>query len=763
MLLNRIRKPFLPISWYLLVFMLVAIVPAVISAHYSVKQAETIQRQAQTQSMKRAQADLLREIKHLGEELGGTGKHLAEWDETRTLFSDATYYNYWKETRAREVTRYRGLVDAVDLYAATGKPLTGDVTLAPLAYPGALDRPAFIKTGSKIYILYFHSVYNPVVTPPALLGYVGMRMNVDHALQRFGILTHASIQKVEWHLSESATTSLDDAIISAVLRVTAPAEVDALTKLVRQVFMDYLGYTAGLIVVLALLLTFSIARPLTRLTHHLSDIYSGDVSVIPSDFHGMVNIRELENVRQALNDYNSRFLSAAAKLEEKNKELLHLTYHDVLTGRHNRRAFEARLAHAMETALLEQQHHVLCYIDLDQFKVVNDTCGHVAGDELLKQVSTILHSETRASDMLARLGGDEFGVLFEGCDMEMAAEIAESMRMQVKKYRFVWQKQPFDISISIGLVAITSANANIADAMKYADAACYVAKDSGRNRVQIYQQHDKDLAQRHGEMQWVSRIKQALEENRFELHGQLIQPIADKTARPHCEVLLRLRDEDGKLVPPMAFIPAAERYNLMSAIDLWVIRNALEMLSAQRELGRATNLTLAINLSGLSLGNSEILACIKELMQEKNIDPACLCFEITETAAITNLTAAMEFMRNLSTLGCSFALDDFGSGLSSFGYLSNLAVNYIKIDGHFVLTMLDDPLNRSFVSAINEIGHVMGVATIAEFVETRAHITDLSEIGIDYIQGFGVHKPEPLMDFLTSDRASHPPAVPTAV
>lgn len=754
MFANRFKKPFLPISWYLVFFMLVAIVPAVIAAHFSVEQAGTIQNQVEAQTAWRAQADLLREVNHLGEELSGTAQHLAEWDETRTLFGDATYYNYWKDTRAREVIRYRGLVDAVDLYAASGAPLTSDVVLAPIVQPGAIDQPAFVKEGSTVYLLYFHSVKNTSVNPPILLGYVGMRMNLNQALDKFAILKHSSIQKIDWHLPDYGTTGIGNSIDNATIKISPSDEVDALSKLVHRVFMGYLGYTIGLIILLAALLTFSIARPLTRLTQYLTDLYTGDASVIPGDFHGIVNIRELENVREALNDYNNRFLSAAATLKEKNKELLHLTYHDVLTGRHNRRAFEKRLEHAMQTARLEQQHHVLCYIDLDQFKVVNDTCGHVAGDEMLKQVASILESETRASDMLARLGGDEFGVLFEGCDMEKATEIAEAMRLNVKKYRFVWQKQPFDISISIGLVSITSANADIAEAMKNADAACYVAKDSGRNRVQIYQEHDKDLAQRHGEMQWVSRIKQALEEDRFELHGQLIRPTSDKTLRTHCEVLIRLRDEDGKLVPPMAFIPAAERYNLMPSIDLWVIRNAIEILAGQRAQGKAKHLTMAINLSGLSLGNNEILDCIKTLIEEKNIDPESLCFEITETAAITNLAAAMEFMRNLRALGCSFALDDFGSGLSSFGYLGNLAVDYIKIDGHFVVNMLNDPLNRSFVSAINEIGHVMGVATIAEFVESAALIEELGKIGIDYVQGYGVHKPEPLADFLSSPHAA---------
>lgn len=750
----RIKKLFLPISWYLVLFMLVTIIPAGITAHFSVKQADSIQSQAAEQIKLRARLDLLREVDHLGEELSGTAQHLAEWDETRTLFGDATYYNYWKGTRAREVIRYRGLVDTVDLYSASGAPLTGDVVLAPAVLPGAIDQSAFVKDGSAVYLLYFHSVMNTSVNPPILLGYVGMRMNLNQALDKFGILKHSSIQNIDWHLPDVGTTGIRDTINNATIQVAPSAEVDALSKLVHRVFMEYLGYTVGLILLLAVLLTFSIARPLTRLTQYLTAIYTGDASTIPANFHGIVNIRELENVREALNDYNNRFLSAAETLKEKNKELLHLTYHDVLTGRHNRRAFEKRLEHAMQSAQLEQQHHVLCYIDLDQFKVVNDTCGHVAGDELLKQVASILANETRATDMLARLGGDEFGVLFEGCDMEKATEIAETMRLNVKKFRFVWQKHPFDISISLGLVSITSANADVAEVMKNADAACYVAKDSGRNRVQIYQEHDKDLAQRHGEMQWVSRIKQALEEDRFELHGQLIQPTSNKSLRKHFEVLLRLRDEDGKLVPPMAFIPAAERYSLMPAIDLWVIRNAIEILSEQRAQGKAKNINMAINLSGLSLGNTEILDCIKTLIKDKNIDPGSLCFEITETAAITNLAAAMEFMTNLRNLGCSFALDDFGSGLSSFGYLGNLAVDYIKIDGHFVINMLNDPLNRSFVSAINEIGHVMGVATIAEFVESPALILALGEIGIDYVQGYGVHKPEPLSDFLASPHAA---------
>ena len=454
-------------------------------------------------------------------------------------------------------------------------------------------------------------------------------------------------------------------------------------------------------------------------------------------------------MRLALNDYKNRLLSTAASLEEKNKELLHLTYHDPLTGRYNRRAFEARLQRAIETAVVENKQHALCYIDLDQFKVVNDTCGHVAGDELLKQVATLLERGIRDSDMLARLGGDEFGVLLEGCDLDKAAEHAETMRLNVRKHRFVWQDKPFDVSISIGLVPITPESVSLEEVLKNADAACYVAKDSGRNRLQVYQPHDKELAQRYGEMQWVSRIQQALAEDRFELHGQFIRPAARKAEAPRYEVLVRLRDPDGQLVLPMAFIPAAERYSLIQSIDQWVVRHAIELLATQKT---GTEVSLAINLSGQSLGSNEVLTAIQRAIAEAGVAPASLCFEITETAAITNLAAATRFIRSLRELGCRFSLDDFGSGLSSFGYLSNLEVDYIKIDGHFVKNILSDPLSRSVVDSINRIGHVLGISTIAEFVESKEIAAVLERLGVDYVQGFGIHRPEPLAALLAVRR-----------
>jgi len=741
-------KTYLPISWYLIVFMIVVIVPVGVSAYLSVRQADLIQQQAQVQTIKRAHEDLRREIQHFSEELTDVAEYLAGWDETLALFTDATYYNYWKETRIKDVARYRGLIDAVDLYAANGKPLTLDVNLSAAVRPEASKHPAFLHEASTVYLIYFHPVKLPGSSAP--LGYVGVRMNVDKTLGSLDTLKHVSIQSVTWRLPETTITSVTDGVSAAVLKVAPSPEIDAFSRLVREGFIQYLVYTLSLLVLLAILLSFSIARPLRRLAGYLRDIHAGSVDTIPADIHSMINIRELENVRQALNDYKDRFLSAAATLEEKNKELLHLTYHDPLTGRYNRRAFEARLQRAIETAVVENKQHALCYIDMDQFKVVNDTCGHVAGDELLKHVVSLLESEIRDSDMLARLGGDEFGVLFESCGLTQAAEHAEAMRLKVRKHRFVWQDKSFDISISVGLVPITADSVNMAEVLKQADAACYVAKDSGRNRVQVYQQHDKELAQRYGEMQWVSRIQQALEENRFELHGQLIRSTMKKIFTPHYEVLVRLREPDGQLIPPMAFIPAAERYNLMPSIDQWVVQHALELLMAQRKQGHGEDIALAINLSGQSLGNDEVLASIRRAIETTGVAPTSLCFEITETAAITNLAAASRFMRQLRQLGCKFSLDDFGSGLSSFGYLSNLAVDYIKIDGHFVKNILTDPLSRSIVDSINRIGHVMGIRTIAEFVESEEIATALGKLGIDYVQGFGVHKPEALATLLSA-------------
>ena len=442
------------------------------------------------------------------------------------------------------------------------------------------------------------------------------------------------------------------------------------------------------------------------------------------------------------------------EMQHLTNKMAFLASHDSLTGLLNRHEFEVRLQQILESARTDGSQHAVCYLDLDQFKIVNDTCGHVAGDELLKQLTHQLHGKVRASDLLARLGGDEFGVILEDCNLEKAYHIADELRQSVKDFRFAWQDRFFEVGVSVGLVPITAASGNMTEVLSAADSACYVAKDLGRNRVHIYQQNDDALARRHGEMQWVQRINDGLEGNRFQLYGQHMIPLA-AGAPTFCEILLRLHEEEVGLIPPNAFIPAAERYYLMPNIDRWVVARALAMIGRNRWTEGTSDqpMMYAINLSGQSLCDDQFLDFVVTHLQESGIPPARICFEITETAAIANLTRAIDFMSRLKDIGCRFALDDFGSGLSSFGYLKSLPVDYLKIAGNFIQDIAVDPVDHAMVDAINQIGHVMGLTTIAESVENDAILEKLRSLGVDYVQGFGISEPLPLMQFLQAPPA----------
>lgn len=419
--------------------------------------------------------------------------------------------------------------------------------------------------------------------------------------------------------------------------------------------------------------------------------------------------------------------------------------HDALTGLVNRVEFERRLNALVEHSNSDGTQHSLLYLDLDQFKVVNDTCGHVAGDELLRQVSGLLQKGIRDSDTLARLGGDEFGVLLSGCPVERAVTIAESLRQAVSQFRFAWQDKSFVVGISVGVVSISGGREQSARVMAAADAACYSAKDKGRNRVQVYLESDTELAQRQGEMQWISRLIRAMEENRLILYCQRIRSAQrDEEREVHHEVLLRMVDENGKMVPPMAFIPAAERYNLMPTIDRRVVARTFEAAAHINAVRRDIQTVLSINLSGASLNDDTLLRFISDQFSLHGIPPRMICFEITETSAIANLTRTTRLISELRKLGCRFSLDDFGSGLSSFAYLKNLPVDYLKIDGGFVKDMARDPISRAMVKAIHDIGHVMGIETIAEWVDSDETLAMLRQMGVDYVQGYGVGKPVPL-------------------
>ncbi|MHB9101939.1 MAG: putative bifunctional diguanylate cyclase/phosphodiesterase, partial [Sulfuricella sp.] len=410
----------------------------------------------------------------------------------------------------------------------------------------------------------------------------------------------------------------------------------------------------------------------------------------------------------------------------------YLAYHDALTGLCNRTEFEHRLARALKSVGDDSQHALL-YLDMDQFKIVNDTCGHVAGDELLKQIAILLKGPVRDSDTLARLGGDEFGVLLENCSLAHAEEVAERMLQLVKEFRFAWLDKTFTIGVSIGLVMLDSTSQTYTELLRAADMACYAAKDKGRGRVHVYHPDDVELTQRRGEMEWVSQLNHALRDDQFVLHTQRIIALDGATTGPSCEFLLRLKGHDGSLILPGAFIPAAERYDLMPRLDRWVLTQVFAHLAQQFATGQAkADSIYFINLSGATLGDERFLHFVKKSLSHSNIPPQAICFEVTETAAIANLTHALSFIQSVKSLGCKVALDDFGTGLSSFSYLKTLAADYLKIDGGFVRDMLKDPMDAAIVQAINNIGHVLGLKTIAEFVEHADIQTRLAEIGVDY-------------------------------
>lgn len=430
---------------------------------------------------------------------------------------------------------------------------------------------------------------------------------------------------------------------------------------------------------------------------------------------------------------------------EATRKISYQATHDGLTGLINRDEFENRLKKAVTSAREEGQQHALCFLDLDQFKVVNDTSGHVAGDELLRQIAALLGGHLRESDTLARLGGDEFAILIENCSVELAMHKSEEILGMVEDYRFPWEDKIFTIGVSIGITMIDQKTTSHVDVLRFADIACYAAKEAGRNRMHVYQSSDEGIAQRSGEMLWAPRITEGLEKKRFCLFVQEIKPTDLQRDFSHFEVLIRYRDEDGSLVPPGAFMPVAERYNLVQRVDSWVVGQVFDWL--KRNEGKCpAEMRLSVNLSGQSLGDESFVNYVTGLLNEGIVSPERLQFEVTETTAIANLQHANHFIKTVREYGCGFSLDDFGSGLSSFGYLKNLDVDTLKIDGMFVRDILEDPIDAAMVDAINNIGHVMGMSTVAEFVENEQIAVKLFEMGVDFVQGYGIGRPIPIDD-----------------
>ncbi len=417
---------------------------------------------------------------------------------------------------------------------------------------------------------------------------------------------------------------------------------------------------------------------------------------------------------------------------------------DNVTGLINRRGFTEKLQQAQTAAKTSQTKYSVLFIDIDLFKIINETSGQKAGDQLLNDIASFLTRELSQDHVVGRLGADEFGVLLDNTALDKAEQTAESLRQMINQFRFAYKDKLFDISVSIGVAELIPEADDFLAALSSAELACNVARQQGRNRVHIYQPSDQEMIKHESEMHWVSRINLALEQERFQLYRQKILPLTtDPAAEEHYEILLRLKDENGNLVPPFNFIPAAERYNLMSKLDRWVVKSTLAKIADVIGKDPQSKLSCSINLSGQSFCEPGFVEFVAEQIHESGVPSQRLCFEITETAAVSNLAQTVKFMETLKAIGCSFSLDDFGSGMSSFTYLKNMPVDYLKIDGYFVKTMLTNPVDYAMVKSIHEIGKVMGLKTIAEFVENDQILEALVELEVDYGQGYGIGKPEP--------------------
>lgn len=430
------------------------------------------------------------------------------------------------------------------------------------------------------------------------------------------------------------------------------------------------------------------------------------------------------------------------------EQLSHQASHDALTGLINRREFEVRLNQAIANAHAERSQYALLYLDLDQFKIINDMGGHIAGDELLKQLANTMRKMLRESDSLARLGGDEFGILLDGCPLSKAGDIAEALRETIDKFQFYWEGHIYDVGVSIGLAMITEESGTLTEIMSAVDTACYTAKDLGRNRVQIYQPGNQELNKRRNEMYWSQRLNSAINENNLSLYIQEIKSANGGDHHRHAEVLLRLKDSGNQLIHPNVFMPAAERFSLITTLDKWVIERTLAMVADMNlQQDESTRYQFSINLSGQSINTHEMLGFIMKAFDKTKINPRMVCFEVTESMAISNLATARRFIKMLKGHGCHFALDDFGKGLSSFTYLKHIPVDAIKIDGSFVKDIVDDNISGAFIDAINQIAHVMGIKTVAEYVENEAIYNAIMKTRVDFLQGHFISAPIPIEEY----------------
>jgi len=543
------------------------------------------------------------------------------------------------------------------------------------------------------------------------------------------------------------------------LLVDISADLAAINSLERKFFLALLILLTLIAITVAILLEFIVSRPLAHLAQVSKNLAQDDYSLaLPKAHNDEVGdlIHHFDHMRDALKTYRSQVVreieehknTTVELVKQKQRFAYHAT-HDALTGLINRREFDTRLSTAIDRARKDALEHTVFFIDLDRFKIINDSCGHLAGDELLKQISTKIKKNLRSSDSIARLGGDEFAVLLEFCQSPVANKIVHTLHNDIQNFAFEWQDQTFSIGASIGVTSITQQTETIESVLSNADQACYTAKKMGRNRIHFYDTDIQPTAYAQLESESVSRVLKALENDRFILYGQpIVAAVSKPTAWQHFEVLIRMRDDAGKIIMPGDFIPVAERYNLMTKVDRWVIKNSFKSI-VDTQTANTGNRALSINLSGPSMSDTELLPFIAQQLRLFGVNPTHICFEITETTAISELTNAQMLIGELKAIGCKFALDDFGSGFSSFAYLKNLPVDYLKIDGVFVRDILENPINEALLKSIHGIGRVFGMKTIAEFVENDLILQKIAEIGVDYAQGYGIAKPSELIQLLT--------------
>lgn len=561
------------------------------------------------------------------------------------------------------------------------------------------------------------------------------------------VLFNENHDRLGFDISEDVLTK---SFFDSSLDLLCVAGLDGYFKKVNPAFTEALGYSASEL----------ITKPFLKFVH--PEDVEATIIEIEKLKHGIASI-EFENRYRCLNgsyrrlqwtaapSHRDEFIYAIARDITQShaikQQLLWQSKHDYLTGLLNRQEFERQIERVIIDTQNTKQQHAFCYLDLDRFTVINDIYGYCVGDELLRQITTLLKEEIASQDIISRMGGDEFGILLKNCSLDKAEKIAHKIRKKIQQFRFNLPENNLVLGVSIGVAVIDKNSTNFSNILCRADTACYAAKKQGRNWVRVYKLEDRELAQHRGERYWISELNLALEENRFCLYRQKITPLQNNSGVNHYEILLRLFDKNGNLILPMKFIPAAEHYDLMPTIDRWVISTffaSYQKYCQSNKLSSIAKTIYTINLSGSSINSEQFFVFLKEQLAIHDINPEQICFEITETSAIANLSKAAQFISEIKDLGCSFALDDFGSGMSSLAYLKNLPVDYLKIDGNFVKNIVDDPVDRATVECFNRIGEVMNIQTIAEFVENDAIMAQLKEIGVNYGQGYGIERPAPL-------------------